>query len=103
MGDRFYCQRDNLTLSLQPDRRPKTQGTPTYFQTPPEPLYPIPGKVYTFKGVEKVWQNGWVLVTPVPVVFPDNPRIGQVSKQNGKDFVFLSKKGWIEVSELSFF
>lgn len=103
MGDRFYCQRDNLTLSLQPDRQAKYSETPTYFKTPKTAIYPIPGKVYLFNGIEKVWNNGWVELNPVEVTFPENPKLGQVFKKDNINYVFLSKKGWVEVSQISFF
>ena len=100
MGDRFYCQRDNLTLSLQPDRRTKFSETPTDFKTKQPPMYPISGKVYQFNGVEKIWTGKWETVTPIE--FPKNPKLGQLFKHEETSYVFIPKKGWIAVSELSF-
>lgn len=104
MGDRFYCQRDNLTLSLQPDRRSKPLGIPTYYRNKQPTMYPIPGKVYSFSGIEKIYdeKTGWQLVTTPEPTFPENPKLGQVVTCNGISFVFIPKQGWVNTLSLVF-
>lgn len=96
MGDRFYLQRDRLTLSLQPDKKPVPKGPPTYYQSNPVVMYPIPGKTYFFNRIPRIFTaNGWS-----EVELPANPRLGQVSKKDGKSVIYFEKKGWTDINTL---
>ena len=59
MGDRFYCQRDRITIGHQPDRKVRTPGVADYFKFFPElnknPLYAKSSKPAKVKQVTPVY------------------------------------------------
>ena len=55
MGDRFYRQRDKLTIGLQPDRKVRKEGIPDYFKY--FPLCKIKGNSGVFVSTKPDQQN----------------------------------------------